>query len=131
MKNAYYRDYMLKRYHQRMNRARDSLGGKCIKCGSSEELEIDHIDRDKKSFPIAKFWSYSIARFKEELNKCQLLCESCHKEKTLIDLGKKSAKNSHGTLSTVRYCKCEECRKVKNAYMREWKKRKALKQNTI
>lgn len=121
-KNTYYREYMLKRYHDRMNKAREKLGGKCCQCGEINNLQIDHIEKDKKFFTLAKFWSCKLERFLQELSKCQLLCVKCHEIKTLNDLNQKSAKNTHGTLSSYRYCKCKICKKAKNDYMREWRK---------
>jgi len=44
----------LERYHERIGEALDILGGKCIKCGSLENLEFDHIDPSSKLFTISK-----------------------------------------------------------------------------
>jgi len=122
-KNTYYREYMLKRYHQRMDMARQKLGGKCCHCGSEDKLEIDHINSEKKKFTIASFWSCKLEIFNKELEKCQLLCIDCHIKKTILDIGKKPAKNTHGTLSSYRYCKCDLCREAKRKYAREYRKK--------
>jgi len=58
------------------------LGGKCVKCGSTERLEFDHIDRTTKKYTIAGRVTLNFDNLKEELNKCQLLCVDCHKIKT-------------------------------------------------
>jgi len=56
-----------------------------------------------------------------------LLCKKCHEEKTLLDMGRVSAKITHGTVSSYRYCKCELCKKAKSEYMKVFReKRKAL-----
>jgi 5-methylcytosine-specific restriction endonuclease McrA len=123
----YMKEYMLKRYHDRRNKAIEKLGGSCFNCGQTKNLQFDHKDRKEKSFTIAKLSSINEKKFWEEIKKCQLLCESCHSKKTLIDLGQTSAKDTHGTLSSYRYCKCELCKKVHSDYCREWKKRKSLK----
>ncbi len=83
-----FRIYMLRRYHQRRNDAISFLGGKCVDCGTTEGLQFDHIDRSKKSFWIARMWNVAKARFWEEVRKCQLLCQDCHTNKTLRDLGR-------------------------------------------
>jgi 5-methylcytosine-specific restriction endonuclease McrA len=58
------------------------LGGRCVKCGSSERLEFDHIDPSEKSFTIGKlFGRKRIETLKEEVSKCQLLCKPCHIKK--------------------------------------------------
>ena len=116
--------YMLSRYHKRMAYAKEYLGGKCVKCNTDENLEIDHKDRQNKSFTLAKNWNINILEFNKELDKCQLLCKTCHGEKTLIDLGQQSAKNNHGTLSSYRYCKCELCKKAKSDNSREYRLKK-------
>jgi hypothetical protein len=119
--NAYMRQYMLERYHNRMAQAYELLGGKYIVCGSFEKLEIDHIRRDTKSFTIGKLWSVSDIKFKAELAKCQLLCNKHHNVKTLSDLGQKNARRNHGTLSSYRYCRCNLCRKAKSDWNRAYK----------
>lgn len=123
--NAYMKDYMLRRYHKRMQAAKDHLGGKCVKCGALNDLELDHIDRSTKSFTIGNLWSVNEKRFWEEVNKCQLLCMACHEQKTLIDMGQKSARLTHGTLSSYRYCKCAECKAAKSAYSKKMRMKKA------
>lgn len=120
--NSYQKSYQLQRYHARRLEAIDKLGGKCIKCNSLDKLELDHVDRNKKSFKISKLWSISNERFQEEVTKCQVLCRDCHELKTLDELGQVSGKNTHGSLSSYRYCKCDICRKAHNKYAREWRK---------
>ena len=56
------------------------------------------------------------------MEKCQLLCFSYHSKKTILESGKKIARGNHGTVSTVRYCKCELCKKAKREYMREYRR---------
>lgn len=121
--NAYMKKYMLERYHKRRRKAIAHLGGRCIKCGSSDNLQFDHIERNAKSFEIAKLSSKNEKDFWLEIEKCQLLCNTCHQEKTLIDLGRKSAKNTHGTLSSYRYCKCTLCKKAKADWQKNYKRK--------
>lgn len=78
---AYMAKYMLRRYHERRDWAIKRLGGVCAACGTSLDLEMDHINPDDKEFEIGKVWSYSWDKFLKEVDKCQLLCQSCHKEK--------------------------------------------------
>jgi hypothetical protein len=102
------------------------LGGRCVKCGTTENLEIDHIDPKKKSFTLAgNMHTKPVAAVKRELRKCQLLCETCHMVKTIAERGHKPAKGTHGTLSSYRYCKCELCTAAHSKYCLEWKARKA------
>ena len=122
--NAYMRVYMLKRYRARRAAALKHLGGKCTECGSRKKLELDHIDRRKKSFSISKLWSVSEKRFQAELKKCQILCHPCHEEKTIAELGQQRSKVMHGTRSSFRFCHCNLCRAAHNQYCREWKRRR-------
>lgn len=115
----YMRKYMLKRYHRRMNQARKELGGACSECGSVEELQFHHKDPQTKEFNLGKEAAgVSEKRFQFELTKCVLLCKSCH------EYIHHTAKREHGTLSSLRYCKCDECRKAKSDYNRKWKQDK-------
>lgn len=122
-------EYMLNRYHKRREDALSALGARCSECSRENNLQIDHIDPKKKSFSIAKMWGVSEKRFWEEINKCQLLCEECHERKTLRDLGRGSAKNTHGTLSSYRYCgppKCEKCKRAKRDQARRLRQTKNM-----
>ena len=58
------------------------LGGKCVKCGTTHNLQFDHIKREGKKYEISLKITNNFDSIKEELNKCQLLCAPCHLEKT-------------------------------------------------
>ena len=87
-------------------------------CGATENLEFDHVDHRSKTAEIAKVWTYSNKKFWAEIKKCQLLCQSCHREKTYRDLGWKKAKGVHGAPGSHRYCKCELCMKAWRDYQK-------------
>lgn len=78
-KREYDREWVRKR------RATFFAGKCCVKCGSTESLELDHIDpAEKVSHAI---WSWREERRLAEAAKCQVLCYKCHKKKTLtVDL---------------------------------------------
>jgi len=58
---------------------RNRLGGKCVRCGSIENLEFDHIIKETKSFTIASSLTrFNIEKLILEVDKCQLLCRPCH-----------------------------------------------------
>lgn len=100
------------------------LGGKCALCGSTKRLEFDHIGPKSKTFDPLKVWSFSEEMREKELLKCQLLCKQCHLWKTLTERGKKTAKNTHGTVSAYRYCHCVECKEAKRVAAAEYRDRK-------
>ena len=120
--NEFMGPYMLARYRARRQAAIEYLGGQCNKrgCGEMTRLHFDHIDPLTKDFVIGKMWSRSLSRFWEEVRKCQLLCLRHHHEKTLKDMGRVSAKKTHGTLSSYRYCKCAKCKRAKSDWQREY-----------
>ena len=107
--------------------ALDLLGGRCTECGSGDRLEFDHIDPDTKYMGIGKLWRAHPAVFWSEVNKCQLLCYGCHKKKTSVQL--KSVPVKHGTLTGHSRCKppCRSCSDAKNAYKREYRKKRVLR----
>ena len=90
------------------------LGGVCVKCGATENLEFDHIDPATKSFDIGKNWSRSEKVIIAELAKCQLLCNSCHNKKS----GDALAVPHGGGKCGKRGCKCTPCRLRKNEYLK-------------
>ena len=77
-RNTYNAEY----YRKRRAAFIQQLGGKCVICGCTENLEFDHIDSSSKKISIAKFMFYNMNKLKEEISKCQLLCHSCHVKKS-------------------------------------------------
>jgi hypothetical protein len=63
----------------------DMLGGCCVGCGTTENLQFDHIDRTTKSCNVVNLLAGKLEKLVEEAQKCQLLCDSCHRHKTLIN----------------------------------------------
>lgn len=116
--------YMKKRYHKIREEAIAYLGGECVICGSKDDLQLDHIFRSEKEFQISQIWSFSRETFYAELDKCQLLCGTCHRAKTAWEVGAKAGRSHHGTLTSYRYCKCDECRAAYSKYWETYKPRK-------
>lgn len=77
-----HRQYNLKYYHNNRNKLIKMMGGRCAKCGGTANLEFDHIDSSIKSFGISKCLQYGPQYLIPELDKCQLLCHACHKQKS-------------------------------------------------
>lgn len=112
-----YKDVELQRTYMRnwcaQKRAKwlAKMGGKCVKCNSIEELEVDHIVPETKI--CHRVWSWSEERIASELSKCQLLCAKCHADKTCLEQYGHEAKIKHGTENAYKKykCRCEICRK--------------------
>lgn len=121
----YMRKYMLERYHRRRNEAISKLGGKCVDCGSSSELEFDHIESDTKSFSVAKaFAGMAESKLWEEIDKCVLRCKSCHTEKTNSVGDNPNRRVQHGGgLTGKRNCFCDLCKPLKQEYNKNRRKR--------
>jgi 5-methylcytosine-specific restriction endonuclease McrA len=82
----------------------------CVKCGSTNLLELDHVDPSEKE--DHRIWSWSEDRQKQELLKCQVLCSTCHMEKTNIENRAAFTKEiTHGTISGYQNkgCRCSIC----------------------
>ncbi len=104
------------------------LGGKCVYCGSTDRLEFDHKDNDRagsKRRAIANLIDASWARVEAELHYCQLLCNPCHRQKSIHDHGKNVS--VHGMLSMYinKKCRCDECRKANAEYKKQYSLRRA------
>lgn len=111
------REYITEYRQKRREFAKAQLGGVCVQCGSSQNLEFDHIDPSTKTLHISKMWTASMERFLTELEKCQLLCHGCHLEKSKAEgaFTKRLRPIAHGTLWAYdgRRCRCTECREAK------------------
>lgn len=116
--------YMLERYHRRRKEWIDLQGGKCVSCGSINELEIDHIDRTTKKYDIGKIMtSGNKIMLNEELAKCQVLCYACHKKKS----DKEKEVEHGGGVSGKKNCPCQPCKSKKSEYSRNYNMPKKYK----
>ena len=79
-----HRKYNLQYYYNKRNKLIQKLGGHCVMCGSTENLEFDHINSSDKSFGVGAHMQYGEDHLQPELDKCQLLCHNCHIQKTKI-----------------------------------------------
>ncbi len=78
----YDRKYSREHRKERRSKCIEYLGGKCVKCGATHNLQFDHIKRETKKYTIASRVTQSFTILQEELDKCQLLCAPCHLQKT-------------------------------------------------
>ena len=117
------KDAQAKYRANQIQKAIDYLGGKCSNCGSTENLEFDHIKPTTKLFTIAgnilKNWNKLIA----ELDKCQLLCHNDHQTKTLLERGYKRAKHGTYTMYNNHKCRCSPCQEAHTNYHRQYRAR--------
>lgn len=119
--NEYMRQYMANRYHKRRNQAIEKLGGKCVDCGTTENLEFDHVNESDKSFNVGTaFGGMAESKLWDELKKCVLRCRTHHLEKTI---NSKSVGHGEGVVGK-RNCRCSLCAPLKNAYARDLKRRR-------
>lgn len=88
-----HREYNCQYYRQRREKFIQQLGGKCAICGSTEQLEFDHIDKTSKKAGIARMMTCNSEDVQAELSKCQLLCKQCHITKS------KEHKDIHAKIS--------------------------------
>lgn len=78
-------EYNYQRYNARKADVFLMIGEECARCGSTENLEVDHIDPTGKSFPVLENLHRRWEVIAEELLKCQALCHECHRAKTKQD----------------------------------------------
>lgn len=105
-------EYNRQYYYKRRAKIIEFMGGVCNLCGSTHELEFDHINRDEKAFDIRD--NLTLNSILDELQKCQLLCSDCHRLKTANE----NRGFTHGTLYAwmKKKCECQTCSEVK----RKW-----------
>jgi hypothetical protein len=129
----YMRSYVKARRHQRRAELIEMLGGKCVRCGATEDLAFDHIDPSTKRFAVGSSMSRAWAELVAEARKCQLLCSPCHQEKGVED----RPEPAHSYYRYWYYaCRCAVCRAAnaaKSARLREQRlaRSRALKAQTV
>ena len=91
--------------------------GPCADCGSWEDPQVDHIDPSKKV--SHNVWSWSEERRLKELEKCQVLCVTCHRKKSALQ---QYGPRKHGTERMYWYggCKCQPCKDAHAARKRNY-----------
>lgn len=92
--------------------------GPCRSCGSSRDLQVDHVRPSTKKLQPSGIWSLSRRKREAELRKCQVLCGACHTAKTSAE---KTIRLVHGTQSGyAKRCRCGRCRAAHAVYNRAY-----------
>jgi|SRR6185437_9146846 len=135
---------MLARYHERKRQALTLLGGACVQCGTTEDLEFDHIDPATKTFTITERIFRTWDQLLPELAKCQLLCETCHAAKTNEHYKLQAARRpprakqlalpvrvpsvAHGSAAMYNHykCRCPACREAHRLKMQAYRAQKGM-----
>ncbi len=88
-----------------------SKNGPCKHCGSTDNLQVDHIDPKTKDVNLSrKLFFVSKQRMESELLKCQVLCKPCHHKKSCFELPN-NGQWIHGPNCYKRHkCKCRICK---------------------
>lgn len=117
------RKYHLDRYYYIKSKAIEYLGGKCAICGLTDDLEFDHVNPDVKTFTITDKMFIPFDALLLELDKCQLLCSTHHKEKH---------STQHGSLRmyTNYKCRCDLCRINWNEHSAEYRRQRRSRSTT-
>jgi len=115
------RTYIKARRKVRRARLIELLGGRCVRCGSTDELEFDHIDPETKVFAVGSDMSRAWDKLVEEALKCQPLCRECLVAKGIED----RPEPAHSYYRYWYYgCRCATCKAAnarKSARQRERK----------
>jgi hypothetical protein len=57
----------------------------CTDCGKRYPywvMDFDHLDGSSKDFNVSKMSTYGWARIQQEIDKCEIVCSNCHRERT-------------------------------------------------
>jgi hypothetical protein len=101
------------------NRRHKFLSGKlCCICGSSDKIEIHHLDKSKKK--THRIWTYKEETILRELDKCIIICKKCH-QKIHSDERRKNVKHGSSTMYDSYKCRCILCRKHHSEKMKNYR----------
>lgn len=97
----------------------DLLGGHCVSCSTTDNIEFDHVFPEEMEFRIGTAVLMKLDTLLPELQKCQLLCNSCHWDKTRTET-KRVLDPKHGTASSYNNykCRCHECKSAWSRYVK-------------
>ena len=87
--------------------------GPCIFCGTTEDIQIHHLDPEAKH--THRIWSYQDKKIRAELAGCIPLCKKCH---TKFHAIMKKKPLVHGTTHGYKNyrCRCTLCTKANYYY---------------
>lgn len=119
--------YMRERRAKRRQELLSLAGGRCIQCGSEDELQFDHREDVDRLFRLSgKGLDGPWGRILAEMDKCDLLCSQHHREKTVATgrIGgseKLPTCKLHGTgqMYDIEGCRCNPCVQWKKDYRRK------------
>jgi 5-methylcytosine-specific restriction endonuclease McrA len=119
-------EYMKKRRQARRAKFIDLLGGECVECGATDNLQFDHANAKKKRYDLNSVKDGKESVILKELKKCKLLCPECHLAKTKANkehVNKDKKPSRHGTIWMYkRYkCRCDKCREAMSDYLKNKK----------
>lgn len=119
-RRAYLREYQRRARREWRIRMLALLGGKCVVCGTTEDLEFHHVDPASKEFNLSHIWSHRLERQMAELAKCELRCGKHHA------VAHRRPDLPHGTWGKYkRGCRCEPCSELKREsgriFMARWR----------
>lgn len=110
--------YMQRRRDARRVELKEMLGGKCVGCGTTEDLEFHHKEPATKLFSIGQCIDTNWDKLVTEAKKCELLCGSCHDVETIKQLSVPHG----GGASGKKNCPCIPCKSKKAEYMKQYKR---------
>lgn len=106
-------------------------GKSCVDCGSTENLEVDHVDPSTKlpglktttkvSKRTAHLWTMSDERRSVELAKCVPRCRTCHQAKTSRE---RAATRKHGQTLYKMGCRCSICSQSQSERLARYRARR-------
>jgi hypothetical protein len=107
----------LEHYYRKKTELIALLGGVCVVCGTTVDLQFHHKDPSQKKFTIASRYGLKMDKLQDELGKCELRCSLHHKEMHAA---------THGTLGYYRHqrCRCDICVTAYNAYMKNYMRKR-------
>ncbi len=111
------REYQRRWVAQRRLKLIKRLGGKCVDCETTADLEFDHDNLELKRMSINTVLSCDWDRhdIAQELKNVVLRCVPCHKKKTKSEI----IPAKHGASKYKNGCRCQICKDGHAEYRRD------------
>jgi hypothetical protein len=93
---------------------------RCVDCGATEDLELDHRDPAEKI--SHKIWSWAWPRLLAEAAKCEVRCRTCHEERH----DKFSVPKCGTRRAYAAGCRCPACKLAERDKRRRQRANRAL-----
>ena len=120
------KEYKKLQYERSKKKMYEYFNNTCCDCGKTNvKFEIHHLDKKAKEFCLTEWWARRWELILKELEKCVLLCVSCHHARHKKEI----VEHGTDTMYRRRKCRCDVCKKGNSDRTKAWRSKNGRKKD--